>query len=88
MNSSVEDEPVHHRHGRGRAGVNPKGTDQGVSVDDEGFITDKEIVAGTNGRFIFKHVDFEIMSERGSDTTRPLKMRSESWERLDKYAPI
>jgi hypothetical protein len=86
--SSVEKENVHHRHGRGRNNVNPKRMDYESSLY-EGSITDTELVAGANGRFIFKHVDFEIKSERGSKTAQTIKLRSESWEHLDsKFARI
>lgn len=83
MNTILENEHVRHRPGTGRTGVNLKRTDHESSVYDEGSIVDKELVARANERIIFKHVDFEIMSERGSQTARPTKLRSESWEDLD-----
>lgn len=41
--------------------------------------SDLELVDLTNGRHIFKNVDFEITSERGS-TSRPAKVRTECWD--------
>jgi hypothetical protein len=89
MNTNLENEHARHRRGTARTGVNPKQTGHEGSVYDEGSIVDKELVAGANERIIFKHVDFEIMSERGSQMVRPTKLRSESWEDVDsKYARI
>ena len=90
MNTNLENEHVlRHRPGTGRTGVNPKRTNHESSVYDKGSIVDKELAAGANERIIFKHVDFEIMSERGGQMERPTKLRSESWEDLDsRYARI
>lgn len=70
MNASVEKEQIHHRHGKDRAGVNPKRTDHENSVYDKGSIT----VTGANERFVFKHVDFEILSEMGNHIAQPVKL--------------
>ena len=53
-----------------------------MRVLSEGSTADTELLAEVNGRFIFKHVDFEIRSERASQTA-PTKIRRENWEYLD-----
>ena len=88
MNTNLENKHIRHQPKTTKTSVNPKRTGYESSVYDEGSIVEKELVAA-NERIIFKHVDFEIMSERGSQTVRPTKLRSESWEDLDsKYARI
>jgi hypothetical protein len=84
-NSSMENEQSYHRRPKGRTGVIPKAMGVWSSVYAEGT-TDIELIAEANGRVIFKNVDFEIMSERGSQTLRPMKLRTESWEDLDSKA--
>ena len=86
MNSSMENEQAWHRRPRGRTGVNPTGMGHWSSVYAEGTITDNELIAEANGRLIFKNVDFEIISERGSQAALPMKLRTESWEDLDSKA--
>lgn len=48
--------------------------------DDLSKNTPFRLVAAENGRYIIKNVDFEIASERASQSGRPINGRTESWE--------
>jgi hypothetical protein len=46
--------------------------------------TDFELVEVSNGRYIFKNVDFEILSETHSNRGQTARVRTENWEHLGK----
>ena len=71
----------HYRVGQGRHGTNKHENDPESSLHDEDCATDIEfrLIPGLKGQHILKHVDFEIMSERASQTATPT-IRMEDWD--------